>query len=253
MSRVNEVRHLIAEAIDAVAAPVVRERVIERALDLAGADEVPDQGRHIRVFIREHLAAALAEAMEREAAESVVHSLSPLMERTSGAEMTGLHHTIDLGPLPVSQLVEPTVRVPEAPKLRLAAPRASEGGTLSVLVLFSSDDEKPKRIAAALDDGAPTCRAPNSLAMLDALRDHGDEGAVVVVDCVDVAVEPWALIALGGQIGPGARLLFWGPAPDFELELSHLDGRRWRTASAAVTPEQIARICCALVRAPAPR
>jgi len=250
---INEVRYLIAEAIDAVAAPAVRDRVIARALKLAQYDEVPDHGREIRVFIRDHLAAALAEVLEPDVAEGVVESLHPLMERTSGAEMTGLNQMPDLSaPLPTPQVVGSTLREPAGPKLRLATPRAKTEGTLRCVVLFSADEDKAYRIEVALGGGAPTVHAKNSLAMLDALRDHGADGAVVVVDCVEASVEPWALIALGGQIAPEARLLFWGPCPDFELELAHLDGRRWRTVCADVSAEQVGKICCALVRGPAP-
>jgi hypothetical protein len=250
---IHEVRYLIAEAIDAVAAPVVRERVIERALDLAKLDQVPDHGREIRVFIREHLAHALAESLEADVAEGVIESLHPLMERTSGAEMTGLNQMPDFSaPLPTPQLVGSTLREPESPKLKLATPRRRTEGTLRCVVLFSANAGKREQIERALGDGAPTVHAKNSLAMLDALRDHGADGAVVVIDCVERSVEPWALVALGGQIAPATRLLFWGASADFALELAHLDGRRWRTVCKDASPEQIAKICCALVRGPAP-
>jgi len=252
----NEVHYLIAEAIDAVATPEVRDRVITRSLELSNSDEVPDQGREVRVFIREYLAAALAESFEADTVEGIVDTLSPLMERTTGAEMTGLNRMPELGPPaatpPFPAVIQSTLRVPEGPKLRLASPPQPPEGTLRTVVLFSAVASKAAEIEASLGDGAPVLHASNSLAMLDALRDHGADGAVVVVDCVEPSVEPWALIALGGQIAPEARMLFWGPLPDLELELAHLDGRRWRTVGPEVSAAQIARICCALVRGPTP-
>lgn len=245
--------YLIAEAIDAVAAPTVRRRVIERAIEIADCDAVPEGGRPVRVFIREHLASALAESFDSELAATVVESLSPLMARSTGAEMTGLNYIPEFdGPPATTEPVGPTLREPEAPKLRVAPPRANTWDQLTIVVVFSGNANRPGSIAQSLGDTVAMHHCANSLEMLDALRDHEHEGAVVVVDCAEPSVEPWALIALGGQIPSGVRLLFWGPEPDFELELACLDGRRWRAVSSAASAEKVAKICLAVMRGPAP-
>lgn len=253
----NEVHYLIAEAIDAVATPEVRDRVIARALELANSDTVPDEGREVRVFIREYLASALEESLQKSMAQGVIDTLSPLMERTTGAEMTGLNPMPQLAePLPAAPIVQATaqssLREPARPKLRLAAAPPAPEGTLRTVVLFTSDEDRRDEIAQRLGDAAPVVHVDTSLAMLDALRDHGADGGVVVVDCAAPSIEPWALIALGGQIPAEARIFFWGPEPDLELELTHLDGRRWRALGARLSPVEVARACCAIVRGPLP-
>lgn len=250
---VNEVHFLIAEAIDAVAAPMVRKRVIERAIEIGDCDGVPADGRPVRIFIREHLASALAESFDTAVAATVVDSLSPLMERSTGAGMTGLNQMPEFaGPLATTSPVEPTLREPASPKLRIAAPRRQSWGKLATVVVFSENGSRPSRMARTLGDDVVVCHCATSLDMLDALREHDSDGSVVVVDCVESSVEPWALIALGGQIPCETRLLFWGASPDFELELAPLDGRRWRTVSAEATAENVARFCEAVVRGPGP-
>lgn len=248
----DELRRLIREAVASVVSPDVQHRVLGRALQIAGASEIPGHGRPARVFIREHLRAALLEIVGPEATDGVVEGLSPLMAISTGSEMTGYHEQPQLA-APPALVAGPIadVRAPQGPKLALSS-RPDAGASLMGVLVLSMDPDRVDGIERRVGFRASTTAVGTVIQVLDALRDAGGAGMIVVVDCVRPLGPPGALVVAAGDVARGARVLFWGAPPEIEIGVARLDGRAFRCCSAELTPEMVGQLCLELSDGPSP-
>ncbi|MEM9194887.1 MAG: hypothetical protein AAGF12_37255 [Myxococcota bacterium] len=70
---------VVREALEGIAAPPVRARILERALYVAGLDHVPEDGATLLRFVEDHLAPSAAAAVGEETADQLVGQLMPII------------------------------------------------------------------------------------------------------------------------------------------------------------------------------
>lgn len=76
----GHITQVIHEAIDAVAAPDVRARIISRALFVAGLDAIPERGPALREFVDRFLRQAVAASLGDANADHVSQCLEPIVK-----------------------------------------------------------------------------------------------------------------------------------------------------------------------------
>lgn len=82
----GHITQVIHEAIDAVAAPDVRARIISRALFVAGLDTIPERGPPLREFVDRFLRQAVAASLGDANADHVSQCLEPIVKLVEQAD-----------------------------------------------------------------------------------------------------------------------------------------------------------------------
>ena len=75
----GQMHHVIREALDAFAAPDVRERILTRALFVAGLETVPESGPALAEFVDRFLRQAMEASLDEHSAELAVQGLAPIV------------------------------------------------------------------------------------------------------------------------------------------------------------------------------
>jgi hypothetical protein len=82
----GHITQVIHEAIDAVAAPDVRARIVSRALFVAGLDTIPERGPALREFVDRFLRQAVAASLGDSNADHVSQCLDPIVRLVEQAD-----------------------------------------------------------------------------------------------------------------------------------------------------------------------
>ena len=75
----GQMHHVIREALDAFAAPDVRERILARALFVAGLTAIPESGPALAEFVDRFLRQAMEASLDEHSAELAVQGLAPIV------------------------------------------------------------------------------------------------------------------------------------------------------------------------------
>src|SRR5687767_13962797 len=75
--------HAIREAIDAMASPEIRDRVLTTALEGAGETEIPESGSRLQRFVAQFLGPTLRERLGYDIADAILGMLDPIVARAS--------------------------------------------------------------------------------------------------------------------------------------------------------------------------
>lgn len=73
--------HAVREGVRAVAAPAVAERIIKRALHLAGETQIPEGGSRLHRFVERHLVKAAGMVIGEDTAEMMAMTLTQVVSR----------------------------------------------------------------------------------------------------------------------------------------------------------------------------
>lgn len=197
--RNGRITSILYEALDVLATPTVRDTTIQRALAVAGYEDIPESGPDVRRFVEEFLRVAVVSTLGQDAAEHVCSSLEPIV-RMAETQFT------------VSE-VRTKVRVAhDAPTLPPPARPILVCSPLSFVA---------KALGKAIGEGTDITHASNELGLIEALED-GDSLApdVVVVDCRTAAIDVATVATIIVEQEPMPLLVLWGATADIQEEVS---------------------------------
>ena len=253
------------EAIDAVAAPHVRDAVISRALADAGLHAVPERGGVVLTFAQGPLKRALTQRLGEEICDEVLAQIAPLLKHASHVGEPALR----LSQRPQHQDVEATrLRTRRAPPseemlaraasdeadalddgsasgVYASAMSASAIGSLPPIFLASSDDAIARRLGGSLTGRAIVHPLGGLLELVDALESHELEAPVVLVDCGNPVLQVASLVALAPDLPAGTVVLVWGPSMNDDLSLRDAPDltATWSRLPAAMSIDALAKRC----------
>jgi hypothetical protein len=261
------VEQAVHEAIDAIAAREVRERVVDRALRLGQRVEIPEEGPDVLAFLRGPLHRAMAELLGDSAAAAVLEELTP-MAQMAVREGSGVRPSYPRLEIDLEELLDPSVgkSAPlsfEPPPLvdpKLAPreeTRASREGTrtdpaprkeLPRVLVASSDPSSVSLLSFALSGIAYVDVASDALAVLEGIELATDR-PLVILDARHPTIQADTLVAMSPELPAASRVVLW--SSDWELDrLSSLgsglpDG--WVHVGLDAGADEVAAVCRVLL------
>jgi hypothetical protein len=232
------VARAVVEAIGAVAAPSIRDRVVRLALTWSGDTEIPERGEAVGRFIDGPLYLASKEVLGEQAAQGIREELAPVAAVVESDEISGTRPSwpelriedIEDFQRPTDPMVRTITR--ELPLLLVASCDPSSVGKLS-FELSGCAYIEPVRDATAVLEGLGV-----------------QEATLIVVDCRNPTVQAQTLLALGPEMPPGSRIVLWGERPSLERELEQLGGGipdTWVCCGQGASVEDVAAVCRVLL------
>lgn len=226
----------IAEAIDAVAAPPVRDRVLAAALRDARLSRLPERGPAVGAFVEGPLFEVLARVVGETAAMAVRDELAVVAEIVADDEISEVRRS---WPVPAELAAAGRAPWPMEPVPSDDPP---------LVMVASSSAIAIASLKAALRGTADIEVAGDVLTVVEGLE-RSEQGAIVV-DCRHPTVQVEILLALEPELPPGTRVLLWGEEPDFDRHLALLGTDApptWFRCGADATAEDVAAACRALL------
>lgn len=255
------VERAVKEAIDAVAAPTVRDAILALALRWGRHERVPEHGLAVPEFVENALFFAAEQSLGGELARSIVEQLQPIATMAARQEISTVRSSWpSLGRS--GPRVDP---FDEAPLLELDDDEGFDarddhdddegfddhdrGDSEDDVVIVVDDDDEPSPRHPLLTDPAPRglplvlvstsdparidqlgqallgvatiIAVSDALAILDGLGEG--KGALVVVDCRRPTIQLETLLAMAPELPRRHHIVLWGERPDLERRLS-VDG-----------------------------
>jgi hypothetical protein len=250
MERETPIAQMVREAIETVATPEVRVRILHRALHMAREHEIPATGEPLHRFIDKHLRTAMAFYVGDEASDAVMQNLAPML--TMAAMVN-------------SQPPRPTVRADATLKLgrdrqhsgvtRRAPGPAPEtetskyptmqpqGSALPMVFVATRSRERCARIAKQVGNSAAVQQIEDVVAFLDNLKATASLSPLVVIDCVEASVQPTTIATLAHELPKSSAVLIWG-ATERHRDLTDLatSDRGWLRCGVEATPDDVASL-----------
>ncbi len=213
----------VREAIHALAAPPVAERILKRALRRANAREVPKGGSRLQRFVESHLDEATAFVFGADAAEALRRQLVPLVSRIPS-----------LVPSPLDSR-----EVDARPTLR---PTLVPWEEVVHVLVASLDEDRLRGLRAAFGEQATVQSAEDVVALFDAIQPPVVGDLVIVVDCRDPSVQAETLATIAGDLPQRCLVLLWGARNGVLDETCTLvgDAAQWLACGSDAGPEKIA-------------
>jgi len=209
----------VREALHAVATPTVAARILHRALHMAKAHEIPGGGAPLQRFVERHLGAATLFVLGEDAAEEVVESLRPLVQRIpSVVPRASEPARLSGGMTPAGG--KRRMRITPAsgnPTPHRASTRRPLGPIRAVLVA-SLDGDRIETLERDLAGKAHVAMIQDVVALLDALQVERDAPPCIVVDCLDPSVQPATLATVASEMPPGTTVVLWGATDEQDRE-----------------------------------
>ena len=245
----------VVEALDALAAPKVRNAVLALALRWARAAKVPESGPEVRTFVTGALFAAAEQVLGASAAESILSQLTPI------AKMVGSEEVSQVRP----SRVPPPADDPEAddpddfPELEIArdseTPSRRRGDaalyrtgpapeSLSVVLVASVDPSGAQQVNRALAGVSRVQVVRDVLDILDELR--RTDTSLVVVDCRRPVVSVETLLALGPEMPDDSQIVLWGERADLEADLHRIGSSlpdNWVCCGPDASADDVGAVC----------
>jgi hypothetical protein len=247
----GHVAHAVAEAIDAHAAPQVRNVVVRMALRAAGCGQIPERGPEATIFVRGALFQAMEELLGADTAAAIRDELAPLLGRMDvegEAEIThvrptwpGLDASKSAPDFPIIELDEPE---PEERHERITAPAP---GNMPIVLVASADPATVSALAGAMAGAGLVEPVRDAIVLLDAL----ETASVVVLDCRYPSVRAETMIAVEPDLPRGTRVVLWGDPPSLDAQLSSIGAKvpkEWIRCGREATADDVATICRVLAR-----
>lgn len=231
------IERTVREAVDALAAPAVRDEVIELALRWAGCAAFPERGPAVASFVEGPLFRALVHTLGEAAASTVRDELSAVTAMVMDEEVSEVRSSwpalaLDPDDDEPELIVEMDMDVDE---VEVAPPpnatRPAPGRDLPLLVVASSNPTTLSMLSVALGGAAYIEPARDAIALLDGLG-RNDAG-LLVLDCKRPTVQVETLLALSPELPAGLRVVLFGEPRGLERHLE---------AAGAVMPETW--VCC---------
>lgn len=259
------VERAVKEAIDAVAAPTMRDAILDLALRWGRHERVPEHGPGVTEFIENALFLAAEQSLGSELARSIVEQLQPIATMAAGQEISTVRSSWPSprgagGPRAVDAL-------DDALRLELDDEESEEA---DVLILVDDDDEPPRRplltdpaprglplvlvstsdparidqLGHALLGVAMIVVVSDALAILEGLGEG--KGALVVIDCRRPTIQLETLLAMAPELPRRYHIVLWGERPDLERRLS-VDGdglpAEWVCCGADAEADDVGAVC----------
>jgi CheY-like chemotaxis protein len=197
VGRDDEAIRAVHEALDAVAAPAVRDRIVRSALLRAGLGIIPT-GESLADFVSGPLRFTISERIDLATADSVVSDLMPVIRMIATRTSS------------VRRRVEDPRTVP--PSLD---PRQS------IVVVATADAEAFEELVERIGDVAQVERVKHVYGLLQAAELHAGRHPRLVIDCRAPELGARVLGSLGRLIEPATRVVLWGLRADQD------SGLRW--------------------------
>lgn len=236
------IERTVREAVDALAAPAVRDEVIELALRWAGCAAFPERGPAVASFVEGPLFRALVHTLGEAAASTVRDELGAVTAMVMDEEVSEVRSSwpalaLDPDDDEPELIVEMDMDVDEVEvvEVEVAPPpnatRPAPGRDLPLLVVASSNPTTLSMLSVALGGAAYIEPARDAIALLDGLG-RNDAG-LLVLDCKRPTVQVETLLALSPELPAGLRVVLFGEPRGLERHLE---------AAGAAMPE--AWVCC---------
>lgn len=190
-----------------------------------------------------------------DAAHAVTEQLAPLIERASPTEESGVFEEID----------PRNPKVPKQPPLRLKAPRTISDpaqpkeftnetvvptqGAIPFVLIASLDPARQYELEERLDGDAVVQTVEDIVALLEAFDITADYSPVVVIDCMEPAVQPSTLATVAPDLPHGSTILLWGANRETEEVIDNLvkDASRWIRCGVDATADDVCAIVSVLI------
>lgn len=267
----NRAAQLVREAVDVVAAPGLRERILADALRRARRREVPEPLHRLRDFVNGELREAMIDALGAQTAMQVIEHLEPILDvlELDEEEISEIRPSAGLVPgtpgMPRDEL--PTREHAVIGDARREPDMLAESGEMTVLghgnenptdvppdmapvaILTTRNPEVASALRSGLGDAVEVRTVTDAISFLDAVQSTPSL-AVVVVDACSPSVQPVTLAAMAPDLPPGVRVLMWGVTGTVEKEITELGSQtfHWVGCSADTPVEDVAFLCLTMLR-----
>lgn len=257
------VERAVAEAIDALAAPPVRAKVVALALRWSRRSDIPERGPEVGEFVFGPLYRAVEQTLGMEVALAVRAELEPVAALVADTEVSSVRPSwpnLDDEPELVVDDDEPELFVEEDAELEDElgggfevrrpsfptdpAPRRE----LPLVIVASADPTSVARLGAALGGVAYLEPARDALGILEGIGRQ--RTGVIVLDCRRPSVSAETLLAMQPELPEGSRVLMWGETPALERDLEGLGAgipAAWIRCGSDASAEDVAAICGVLL------
>ncbi|MCZ7684571.1 MAG: hypothetical protein M5U28_39700 [Sandaracinaceae bacterium] len=214
---------LAREALDRLASPEVRDRILVSALTSADLSEVPADPTSFATFACGPLRDVVADVLGDDAASAVVSDLSPVFAADGPTASSGVRRRKGAS---------------------LAAPR-----TGAPVVLVASDDAREvDALTARLKERAKVIAAYDVFALLSAASRHLTSPLTLLLNDGMPAVRPSTLATLARVLPPGTRIIVWGRGDVHPEKRPGTPSIEWVRLGAVEDVEAVADVCIAIGR-----
>ena len=249
------IERAVAEAIGAVAAPAVRDEVIELALRWAGCAALPERGSAVASFVEGPLFRALVHVLGEPSASSsqtVLAAVTAMVMDEEVSEIRPSWPVLALDPaeddpeliIEVEMESETDEEVSSVPTATDPAPRRD----LPLLVVASSSPTTLSMLSVALGGAAYIEPARDALALLEGLG-RNDAG-LIVLDCKRPTVQVETLLAMQPELPAGLRVVLFGEPRGLERHLEAAGAEMpetWICCGSDASVEDLAAVCRVLL------
>lgn len=212
---------LAREALDRLASPEVRDRILVAALTSADLSEVPVDPTGFATFACGPLREAVADVLGDDAASAVVSDLSPVFAAEGPTASSGVRRRKGAS---------------------LAAPRTGA----PVVLVASEDAREVDALTARLKDRAKVIAAYDVFALLSAASRHLTAPLTLLLNDGMPAVVPSTLGTLARVLPPGTRIIVWGPGDVHPEKRAQSTAIEWVRLGAVEDVEAVADVCIAM-------
>lgn len=211
---------LTREALDRLATPEVRDRILTQALVEATLADVPDDPSSFGSFACGSLREAVARVLGEDEASAVIADLSPAFAQDGSSTSSGVRRRKGAS---------------------LAAPRTDA----PVVLVASHDAAAVDVLVSRLKERAKVIAAYDVFALLEAASRHLTSPLTVLLDDGMPAVRPSTLATLARVLPPGTRIIVWGTGdvhPEQRADTPPID---WMRLGSVEDVEAVADVCLA--------
>ncbi|MEM8607618.1 MAG: hypothetical protein AAGF92_10955 [Myxococcota bacterium] len=246
----SPIARIVREAIEAVAAPDVRQQIMHRALHMAHEHRMPTSGAPLHDFIDRHLRSATAFYLGNEAAESIMTNVEPLISLAEKIAARSPHRSSDER--------EPTQRVGRERQYSGVSPKTevepeddtdtskyprlqAQNAALPMVFVATRSEARWAGIAETLEAVAAVQQIEDVVAFLDNLKATASLSPLLVIDCVEASVQPSTIATLADELPKGSGVLLWGATDQHQhlVEAATRD-RGWLRCEPETPPKDVA-------------
>lgn len=226
----------IAEAIDAVAAPAVRDAVLASALRSARRSCIPERGAAVANFVQGPLFFALERVLGETAAAAVcdeLRAITAIVEDDEVSEVRPSRPARDSGRDPLQREEKGVPR--NVPVPRREPPR---------VVIASTSPAAVSALTGAFSGSATVEQAHDALTLLESLGPH--EQGLIVLDSANPAMRVETLLAMYPELPEGLGVVLWGEPHDLDERVAALGTRipdAWVRCGTGATADDVAAAC----------
>lgn len=249
MDTETPIARMVREAIETVATPDVRVRILHRALHMAREHEIPQSGASLHRFVDKHLRTAMAFYLGNEATDAVMQNLEPMVSYAEKASSNPPKKTVRPNPSrrPGRDRQHSGVNRREIDPSMLDTSKyptvQPTGSALPMVFVATSSRTRCREIAEQVGAAAAVQQIEDVVAFLDNLKATASLSPMVVIDCVEASIQASTIATLAHELPSGSAVLIWG-ADDTHRDLTNLanSGEGWLRCGAEATPSDVASL-----------